>query len=171
MSTVAIGLGCSLGDRRGRIERTLRRLDATDGLTWRATSGLLLSPPLKGGVARGAFLNAVARFDTELAPEQLLELCIALEDDAGRRRARRWADRTLDLDLLLYDDRVVRSERLTLPHPAIGLRPFVLHPLVEVWPDAYDPVEQRLWRDAPPPGGPRPVVVARVAPRRPLGYL
>jgi len=171
MSLVAIGLGCSLGDRRARIAHTLHRLDATPGLTWLRTSSLVLTPPLKGGVARGGFVNAVALFDTDLSPEDLLELCIALEDAAGRRRSRRWADRTLDLDLLLFDDRIVHSPQLTLPHPAIAERPFVLHPLVEVWPDAYDPVEQRAWADVDPPGGPTPVVVGRVAPRRRLGYL
>jgi len=153
------------------MERTLRRLDATVGLRWLDTSSLVLTPPLRGGAARGAFLNAVALFDSELGPIELLRVCITLEDAAGRRRARRWADRTLDIDLLQFDDHVIDSEELVLPHPAIARRPFVLQPLLEVWPDAVDPRSGRRWSSFPTPPGPRPVRVGRVAPRRPLGYL
>ena len=75
------------------------------------------------------------------------------------------------LGLLLVDDLVVHTEALTLPHPAIARRPFVLEPLLEVWPEAIDPVSGRPWAEAAPPPGPRPVRIGRVAPRRPLGYL
>jgi len=167
----ALALGCSLGDRRARMEETLRRLDATPGLEWVRTSALVRTPPLRGGVARGAFLNAVALFHTDLSPHALLEVCIGLEDAAGRRRARRWADRTLDIDLLLVEGQTLRSEALVLPHPAIAQRAFVLEPLLEVWPEAIDPVSGRPWAELPRPPGPRPVRVGRVAPRRPLGYL
>lgn len=171
MTRVALGLGCSLGDRLHRLERTLRRLDATPGLRWERTSALVRTPPLRGGAARGAFLNAVALFRTRLEPLELLEVCVALEDEAGRRRARRWGDRTLDLDVLLYDGQVVHHPRLTVPHPAIALRPFVLGPLLEVWPDAVDPVTGVALASLPAPSGPRPVAVARVARHRPLAYL
>ena len=94
---------------------------------------------MKGGTAHGWFLNAVGLFQSDLSPQELLRVCIDIEDRARRRRARRWSDRTLDLDLLIVEGRQVQSPDLQLPHPGIVERDFVLRPLLEVWPDAIHP--------------------------------
>lgn len=168
---IAIGLGASLGERRLAVETALSSLAAKPGLTLLRASRWYRTPPLAGGSARNWFLNGVALFDSDRDPEDVLDLCVALEVRAGRRRARHWGDRPLDLDLLLAEGVVRATGRLTLPHPAIGRRPFVLVPLLEVWPDAADPRSGQAYAALPTPAGPRPVPIG-VHPRRPpLGPL
>ena len=156
---VALGLGSSLGDRRGHLTLALRRLHATDGIRVRRVSRLYRTPPMRGGTASGWFLNAVALLEVEQTPMQLLALCRVLEDEAGRRRARYWGDRPLDLDILLVDDAVIESPDLTVPHPGIAERPFVHRPLLEVWPDARDARTGRSWSAVDRVQTPRPVSV------------
>jgi 2-amino-4-hydroxy-6-hydroxymethyldihydropteridine diphosphokinase len=133
---VAIGLGASMGDRRRALELALCRLDATPGTRVLRVGRWVRTPPMRGGTARGWFLNGVALLETELDVFALLDRCRALEADAGRRRAKWWGDRPLDLDLLVAEDVVSRDPRLTLPHPGVIHRPFVWGPLAEVWPEA-----------------------------------
>lgn len=153
---VALGLGASLGPRRATLERTLRRLDARPDVRVLRVSRWYLSAPMRGGEARGAFLNGVALLDVDLTPLALLDVCRALEAEAGRRRGRHWGDRPLDLDLLVAEGVTVATPRLTLPHPGLAARPFVYWPLREAWPDLAP------WLDslapAPPPRHP---IVAR----------
>lgn len=171
MRPVAIGLGSSLGDRAAQLRLAVARLGSDGAMRLVRASRWVRTPPLTGGAARGWFLNGVALFDTALEPEQILDRCIAAEVAAGRRRARRWGDRTLDLDVLLVAGRVEASARLVLPHPAIGARPFVLEPLLEVWPDAIDPTTGRPYASYRPARGPRPVPWGILAARRPVRYL
>ena len=134
-----IGLGSNLGDRLMTLRSAARHLGARPlpGLRLTASSPIYESHPV--GPARHAFLNAVVELRGELDPERLLTVLLELEELHGRRRRVRWGPRTLDLDLLL----VVRdgvsvhseSERLTLPHPGIGERDFVLAPLAELDPE------------------------------------
>jgi 2-amino-4-hydroxy-6-hydroxymethyldihydropteridine diphosphokinase len=126
---------------------------------------------MAGGTARNWFLNAVALFETTLTPGEVLDRCVELERRAGRRRARHWMDRPLDLDLLLAEGIVLDSARLVLPHPAVATRAFVLGPLLSVWPDALDPRTGRRWADAPAPGGPKPALVGRLPALRSIRYL
>jgi 2-amino-4-hydroxy-6-hydroxymethyldihydropteridine diphosphokinase len=168
---LALGLGSSLGDRREILELTLRQLDAKPDVHLVAASRWVRTPPLAGGTAKNWFLNGVALLETSRDPEAFLDLCVELESRAGRRRSRHWGDRPLDLDVLLVDDRVIRSDRLTVPHPAIARRRFVLEPLLEVWPDAVDPVTGLRFADLPVPPGPRPAPNGRLALHRPLRYL
>lgn len=168
---VAIGLGSSLGDRRATLETTVRKLAASPGLALVRTSRWLRTPPLRGGSARNWFLNGVALFRTTLAPLELLDRCVALESSAGRRRVRFWGDRPLDIDILLIEGLVLQTDRLTLPHHAITARPFTLGPLLEVWPDAVDPVTGTAYAAFPRPPGPRPHAVGILARRTPLRYL
>jgi 2-amino-4-hydroxy-6-hydroxymethyldihydropteridine diphosphokinase len=125
---------------------------------------------MRGGTARGWFLNGVVRVETALPPAELLAACIAIERREGRRRARHWGDRTLDLDLLLHDAGVVREPGLTLPHPGIAARPFVWLPLREVWPDARDPVSGKQVFETASTAGPQPVPIAVMAWPPPTGY-
>ena len=135
---VAIGLGSSLGDRAAHLELALRQLAIHPGLQCLAVSRWVWSPPLKGGQARGWFLNGVAVFEAMLHLEDLLRVCRDLEGRAGRRRTLHWGDRPLDLDLLVAQGVACSTPMLTLPHPEVANRPFVLQPLLEVWPEAMN---------------------------------
>jgi 2-amino-4-hydroxy-6-hydroxymethyldihydropteridine diphosphokinase len=110
-------------------------------------------------------------WDPQVPLLEVLDRCVALEVRRGRRRSRYWGDRPLDLDLLLAEGEVSDHPRLALPHPALRARPFVLGPLVEVWPDAVDPRDGARLAEIPLPPGPRPAPVGRLALPRRLRYL
>lgn len=162
----AIGLGCSLGDRRARLTWAVHAIGRHPAIRLIAVSRWVRTPPMRGGTARGWFLNGVLRIESTMAPHDLLMLCRDLEQRAGRRRAQHWGDRTLDVDLLLVGQQIIHDEALTLPHPAIAKRPFVRAPLLEVWPDATDPVSQVPFRDHAPATGPRAVPIGITAHQR-----
>lgn len=132
----AIGIGSNLGDRATNIATAVAALAETGSLV--RVSSLYETAPI-GGPEQGNYLNAVAVVDTELTARELLERCLQIELEAGRERKERWGPRTLDLDILLFDDRVIDEEGLTVPHPRMTERRFVLEPLLEVWPDARLP--------------------------------
>lgn len=142
MHRAAIGLGANLPSQAGEPERTVEA--AIDELrdTGRvvARSSLYRTEPLEYA-EQPPFVNAVAILETELDPEALLDFLLATERRFGRDRSRdaRKGPRTLDLDLLLMDDLVIRSPQLTLPHPALAQRRFVLEPLSEIAPDLRYP--------------------------------
>lgn len=131
---VAIGLGASLGDRRRMLDRTVALLARTPGFELVSVSRWYRSAPMRGGTATGWFLNGVAVFRCARSPHEILDVCRALEARAGRRRARHWADRTLDLDVLHVDGVRCADADLTLPHPGVAERAFVWWPLLEAWP-------------------------------------
>jgi 2-amino-4-hydroxy-6-hydroxymethyldihydropteridine diphosphokinase len=135
MSRTYLALGSNLGDPRAMIERALAGLAKVG--TVRARSGLYRTPPL--GPPQPWYLNAAAGLDTELAPRPLLSALKSLETELGREPGERWGPRLIDLDLLLYGDRVLETEGLTLPHPELAARPFVLVPLAEIAPDLVHP--------------------------------
>lgn len=168
---LAVGLGSSLGDRERHLALAVASLATLPGTRLLRTSPLVRTPPMRGGTARNWFLNAVALFVTILPPTVILDRCVQLEQQAGRRRARFWMDRPLDLDLLVAEGIVLDTPRLVLPHPGVASRPFVLGPLLAVWPDATDPRSGARWADAPPPPGPRPAIVGRLPAPRAIRYL
>ena len=136
--TAFVGLGANIGEPRRQLElaiEALKRLPETELIQ---TSEIYKSAPL-GYLDQPDFLNAVAQLDTGLAAEQLLDQLQKIERTQGRERTFAGAPRTLDLDLLLYGDRVLDSPRLTLPHPRMHERAFVLEPLAEIAPDAAVP--------------------------------
>ncbi|MDZ4689601.1 MAG: 2-amino-4-hydroxy-6-hydroxymethyldihydropteridine diphosphokinase [Planctomycetaceae bacterium] len=133
-----IGLGGNLGDVPATFERAVEALSHAPGLTHVVTSRNYRTAPM--GVAAGsAFLNAVAGFDVVRPPLELLDLLQAVEQNLGRLRTVHWGPRTLDLDLLYYGDELLQLSRLTLPHPGVWHRRFVLDPLVFVAPTWVDP--------------------------------
>jgi 2-amino-4-hydroxy-6-hydroxymethyldihydropteridine diphosphokinase len=136
VARAAIGLGSNLGDRRAHLSAAVRRLEAAGEVV--AVSSLYETAPM-GGPAQGPFLNAVAVVETALTPRALLDLCLAVEREAGRRRLVRWGPRSLDLDLLLYGTTVVDEPGLRVPHPRLAERRFVLEPLAEAWAGAALP--------------------------------
>ncbi|WP_280548905.1 2-amino-4-hydroxy-6-hydroxymethyldihydropteridine diphosphokinase [Halomonas sp. 11-S5] len=128
-----IGLGSNLDGPREHVERALGELDRLPLTRRIAASRLYASAPL-GPADQPDYINAVALLATRLSPLALLDQLQALEQRHGRVRRRRWGPRTLDLDLLLFDDQRVTLPRLTLPHPEMARRAFVLVPLAELAP-------------------------------------
>jgi 2-amino-4-hydroxy-6-hydroxymethyldihydropteridine diphosphokinase len=130
---VYIGLGSNLENPRAQVETALRELDQLPESRLIAASSLYQSRPI--GPPQPDYINAVAVLDTALAPLALLDQLQALEQRHERVRLERWGPRTLDLDLLLYGDRVIDEPRLQVPHPELTKRNFVLYPLAELAPE------------------------------------
>lgn len=128
---MAIALGSNLGDRREMMDRAVEALDCVPGLELQAISSLYESAPW-GDTDQDAFLNAAVVGECSLKPEELLRATQRIEQQLGKRVLRKWGPRAIDLDLLLFGDRVADTESLTLPHPHIRGRPFVFRPLAEV---------------------------------------
>ena len=133
-----LGLGSNLGDREAALARAVEGLIAR-GVRVDGRSGVFETEPV-GGPPQGWYLNRVVRGTTELPPEALLAVCHDVERELGRSRGEPNAPRTLDIDLLLYGDRVLCSPTLVLPHPRLHQRRFVLAPLAELDPEARHPV-------------------------------
>jgi 2-amino-4-hydroxy-6-hydroxymethyldihydropteridine diphosphokinase len=129
--TAYIGLGANIGDRELNLMQALRALDRAEGVRVIRCSSIYETDPV-GYPDQPVFLNMCAAVSTSLSPRELLALCLDIERLMGRTREIRWGPRTIDLDLLLYDDVVLSSPELTLPHPRIAERLFVLKPLMEV---------------------------------------
>jgi len=140
------------------LELTVQKLGAHPGLRTLAVSRWYRTPPMRGGTALGWFANGVALFDCALSLDDLLATTRALEEASGRRRSRHWGDRTLDLDVLLAAGARREDSSLTVPHPGIAQRSFVLYPLLEVWPDAVDERGLR-YADFAEPDMPRPAPI------------
>jgi 2-amino-4-hydroxy-6-hydroxymethyldihydropteridine diphosphokinase len=138
-STAIIGLGSNLGDRRATLDGALAALAEAPGVRVRSVSAYRETEPVGGPPGQGGYLNAAAALETTLDPIGLLHVLQAVEARVGRVRTVRWGERTLDLDLLLFDDRIVQTEELTVPHPRLAERRFVLEPMAEVAPDAVEP--------------------------------
>lgn len=133
-----VALGANLDAPARRIEQAIAELGSLPDTRLLARSGLYLSRPA-GYTAQPDFVNAVVRLDTTLTPQALLAALLDLERRHGRERTFRNAPRTLDLDILLYGDRVLDAPGLHLPHPRMHERVFVLKPLVEIAPEAQIP--------------------------------
>ncbi len=132
MSSCLIGLGSNLGNRRAIIEEALAKLGRRPHLRLVRASSLHETAPAGGPADQPPYLNAAAVLDCALQPQELLEMLKQIENQAGRTRNEIWAPRTLDLDLLLYGELVLATPALTLPHPRMAWRRFVLEPAAEV---------------------------------------
>ena len=132
-TSVWIGLGANLGERVGTLRAALAAMAALPGTRVLRTSSLYRSAPV--GASGPDYLNAVAEIATTLAPQALLEALQAIEHAAGRERPFRNAPRTLDLDILLFGDAALATPTLTVPHPRMHERAFVLLPLAEIAPE------------------------------------
>ncbi|MCB1866296.1 MAG: 2-amino-4-hydroxy-6-hydroxymethyldihydropteridine diphosphokinase [Chromatiales bacterium] len=140
MTRAYVGLGANLGDPATRIGQAFNALAGTERTTLVARSPVYRSAPL-GPPDQPDYLNAVAALDTALEPAALLDALFAIERAAGRdrRAGTRWGPRVLDLDLLLFGARVASDPKLTLPHPQMHRRDFVLQPLLDLAPDIVIP--------------------------------
>ncbi|MBQ9376624.1 MAG: 2-amino-4-hydroxy-6-hydroxymethyldihydropteridine diphosphokinase [Schwartzia sp.] len=145
---VYMSLGANLGDRMETLREALRRIDALKGVELTAVSSVYETVPW-GKTDQPRFLNLAAAVRTSIAPETLLACTQSLEASLGRVRHEKWGARTIDIDILYMEDVVMQSPLLTLPHPYMTERAFVLVPLAEVAPGlviAGRSVE--AWRDA-----------------------
>jgi 2-amino-4-hydroxy-6-hydroxymethyldihydropteridine diphosphokinase len=135
---VAIALGSNLGDRRAHLEYAIDalKLDVSDI----SVSSFLETEPVGVGPEHGAYLNAAVVGQTELTARMLMERLLEIEEERGRARPYPMAPRTLDADLILYGDEIIREDGLSVPHPRFRERHFVLAPLAEIAPDMVDPV-------------------------------
>jgi 2-amino-4-hydroxy-6-hydroxymethyldihydropteridine diphosphokinase len=138
--TAYIALGSNLGDRRAYLDQALESMRAAPGVRLGPVSSYHETAPVGGPPGQESYLNAAAGLQTELPPEALLKLLLEVEQRLGRVRQERFGPRTIDLDLLLYGDQVVRTDPLTLPHPRLHDRLFVLEPLSEIAPRAVHPI-------------------------------
>ena len=135
-----IGIGSNVGDREANCRKAIELL-AEAGRVVRVSS-LYRTEPV-GYHEQEDFINAVAAVETDCTPDDLLRVCQAIEDRLGRKRGLRWGPRTADLDILLYGTQVVNQPGLAIPHPRMAMRKFVLIPLVEISPNAVNPLLHR----------------------------
>ena len=138
MSRAYVALGSNLGNREENLRNALKHLQE-NGVDVIKTSTFIETEPY-GVTDQPGFVNAVCQVETELAPLDLLRLLLSIEQEMGRVRLHRWGERNIDLDLLLYEDAVLESEELTLPHPDMQNRDFVLIPLAEIAGEVVHPV-------------------------------
>jgi 2-amino-4-hydroxy-6-hydroxymethyldihydropteridine diphosphokinase len=136
-----LALGSNLGDRVAHLQRAVDEIRTERGVELVAVSRVYETEPV-GGPDQDAYLNAVVAVETMLEPHELLALAQRCENDAQRVRAERWGPRTLDVDVLLYGDLELDDPALTIPHPRMWERGFVLAPLRDVAPDL---VEDGTW--------------------------
>lgn len=146
MARVYIGLGSNLGDREGYLQAAVEAFSVLSEVGIEALSSIYETPPV-GVTDQPYFLNAVVKAETSLLPREVLRVCQRIEEDLGRVRTQRWGPRTLDLDLLLYENWIVQEEDLVIPHPGMAERIFVLVPLLEIEPCWIHPIEQRTGKE------------------------
>ena len=138
MPTVFLSLGSNLGDRLANLKRAIEKIEEPSQIMVTKVSPVYETEPV-GRENQGWFLNLVLQVETSLEPFALLERFSSIEDQMGRKREKRWGSRNIDLDILLYDTRMVDSERLTIPHPRMHERRFVLVPLAQIAPKLLHP--------------------------------
>ncbi|MBN2269169.1 MAG: 2-amino-4-hydroxy-6-hydroxymethyldihydropteridine diphosphokinase [Sedimentisphaerales bacterium] len=136
--TAYIGLGSNLGERENLVKNALRMLRQLDDIKVARTSELIETAPL-AGIDQPPYINAVAEIKTPLSAQQLHQKLVETENLLGRKREGKWGSRTVDLDLLLFEDEIIQTDELTIPHPQMHLRSFVLQPLCELSSDLVHP--------------------------------
>ena len=138
MSEAYVALGSNLGDREENLRNALAHLSANDVHVVKVSTFIETEP--YGVTDQPGFVNAVCQVETKLEPLKLLRLLLSIEQEMGRVRLRRWGERNIDLDLLLYEDACMVSDELTLPHPDMQNRDFVLFPLAEIAGEVVHPI-------------------------------
>jgi len=143
MVQVYIALGSNLNTPTEQLNSALEAISALPNTELKSVSGFYQSKPL-GPQDQPDYVNAVAKFETNLTALELLDKLQHIENSQGRVRLRRWGERTLDLDLILYSDEQIQNERLTVPHIEMQNREFVIVPMYDLSPDLVLPSGQKL---------------------------
>lgn len=134
-----LSIGSNLGDRAARLQGAVSALEDTPEVTVVAISSVYETEPVGAPEGSGSFLNAVVLIDTTLTVHTLLDRALAIEDAFGRERSEPGAPRTLDVDIIVVGDRIANDDTLTLPHPRVHERGFVLVPWLEIDPEGEIP--------------------------------
>lgn len=145
MPTAYIGIGSNLGNREENCEKAIKLLEAGN-IRIKKRSSMIETEPW-GVEDQPKFINMAAEIETDLEPEELLSLLKGIEFKIGRRPEERWGPREIDLDILLYDDLVLKTPELEIPHPNIEKRGFVLKPLSEIAPEKIHPILKKSIKD------------------------
>lgn len=143
MNEAYLSLGSNLGDRKAQLQEAVRLLRANPAISNMKISSIYETAPV-GYLDQGAFLNLAARLETDLSPLELLAACQEVERNLQRERLVRWGPRTVDLDILLYDQERLATDELTIPHPRMYERAFVLVPLRDLLPSLVMPAELEM---------------------------
>jgi 2-amino-4-hydroxy-6-hydroxymethyldihydropteridine diphosphokinase len=160
---VTLGLGANLGDRLAALQRAVDLL-ADEGIRTVASSRVWETAPVGGPRGQPPYLNAVVRAETERSPEEVLAGAHRVEDALDRVRVVRWGPRTIDVDVLLYDDLIRADPELSIPHPRMTERAFVILPLLDLDPDPVLPDGRRIVDLPAPSGDARPYAAPLRAP-------
>ncbi len=126
-----LSIGSNIGNRLETFQRALQLLDKNNEIRLEELSSIYETDPV-GYTNQACFLNAVIKISTSLNPEELLQVCLFIESQLGRKREIHWGPRTLDLDILLYNQENIETESLIVPHPRMQERAFVIIPLMEL---------------------------------------
>ena len=136
---IYLSLGSNLGDREANLRAALQGIAGLEDTSIEALSHCYETEPV-GTIEQPDFLNMAVEICTELSPTELLNATQEIERHIGRTRNHHWGPRIVDIDLLLYEDKIITTETLTLPHPEFRGRAFVLTPMAEIAPDVVDPI-------------------------------
>lgn len=145
-NTVFLSLGSSMGDRKNYLDSAVAKLSAHPLIKVEKVSSYIETEPC-GGVAQNKFLNCAVQIQTLLKPAELLAFTQGVEKECGRVRGRRWADRTLDIDIIFFGKKIIEEDNLVVPHPEYFKRAFVLEPLKEIAPDFICPLLKKAVKE------------------------
>lgn len=143
MKSAYLGLGSNLGNRMAFLRGGRDLLISRRDIILTLFAGIYEAKAIGGPPESPSFLNTVLQIQTSLQPYELLEVCLEVEEQFGRTRGSHWAPRTMDIDILMYADLILTDERLTVPHPRLTERAFVLVPLSQIATDIMHPVSQK----------------------------
>ena len=145
MAKAYVGLGSNLGDKEANLKLALKLMEKAH-ITIVKVSKFYVTEPY-GVTDQPQFLNAAAEVEWAEGPEELLHTLLGIETDMGRQRMRHWGERNIDLDILFFEDRILQTEDLTVPHPDMLNRDFVLRPMAEIAPQFRHPVLHKTMQD------------------------
>lgn len=145
MSQIYLCLSSNLGDRQKNLANAIQSLQNKEIQIIQASQIYETEP--WGLVDQPWFLNQCIEISTNLNPQQLLDTINQIETDLGRIRHQKWAERTIDIDILYYQNQVIETDKLSIPHPEIKNRQFVLQPLIQIAPDFIDPLDNKSLKE------------------------
>ncbi|HLR10449.1 MAG TPA: 2-amino-4-hydroxy-6-hydroxymethyldihydropteridine diphosphokinase [Sporosarcina sp.] len=146
MNIAYLSIGSNIGDREQYLREAVEALHTSPNISVIQVSSIYETAPV-GYTDQADFLNIAVQLETTLAPEALLDVCQEIEQTLGRERIIRWGPRTVDLDILLYNQDNIEMERLLVPHPRMSERAFVLIPLLEIAPNSKNPINGKLFSE------------------------